>query len=128
MPTRMTPATQRPMRPVEPAQYVSAYRGELYRERAARGTRAIQVVVGAVAFFALLVCWRVVCGRASWQVQAAWGAGAAAILIAVDVLVRWSLGWRWFRTGALLGLLAVGGFLAVRLAIWGVIYWLGRGG
>jgi hypothetical protein len=113
---------------VEPAQYVSAYRGELYRERAGRGGRVVQVVIGAAAFFALLASWRVFFRHGSWQVQAAWAAAGAAILIAIDVLVRRWLGWRWFRTGALLGLVAVGGFWAVRLAIRGVIYWLGRGG
>jgi hypothetical protein len=128
MPSRMTPSTQRPLRPVEPSQYVSAYRGELYRARAAQGGRIMQILMGAAVFFALLVCWRVVCGRDSWQIQAGWAALAAGILIGIDVLVRWGLGWRWFRTGALLGLLAVGAFWAVRLAIWGVIYWLGRGG
>ena len=116
------------MRPVDPAQYVSAYRGELYRERAGHGARITQVLIGAAAFFALLAGWRALFLNNSWQVQAAWAAAGAAILIALDILVRWSLGWRWFRTGALLGLLAVGGFWAVRLASWGVIYWMGRGG
>ena len=116
------------MRPVEPSQYVSAYRGELYRERAGRSARIMQIVIGAAVFFVLLACWRVFFRHESWQVQAAWAAAGAGALIVVDVLVRRWLGWRWFRTGALLGLLGVGGFWAVRLAIWGVIYWLGRGG
>jgi hypothetical protein len=68
MPSRMTPSTQRrAWRPVEPAQYVSAYRGETHRMRAPRvrgwrrvGLLALMAVLAVAAFWGVrLAIWGV---------------------------------------------------------------------
>ena len=140
MSSRTSPSTrpqQRRWRPVDPSQYTSAYRGELHRAHAAPAGRA-QIALGAAAFFVLLICWRWAAARAAGvagggtttdvAIRGACAAVFAGVLLGADLLVRRRYGWWRFRTGVVLGALAVGAFWVVRLAIWGAVYWMGQRG
>jgi hypothetical protein len=113
---------RRPWRRVDSSAYVSDTQDKLI------------TLGGMVVLLLTLIAWRY-SSKAVWAMMpggaAGWAMQALCFLIFAGFL--WLLDWqvqrKWsldrFRTGNILGLLAVAGFWIVRLIIWGVVYWIG---